>query len=159
MCDYSLMEISNRLARPGEELVVHRFPTGTKGLMSPHDRPILVPQASTFWKRVKEFFSLPSTDCAVCVPPGAQLLLREIPDRLQHELKIGSIELVTFTQVSAQVGMHLDAVMFSNGRPLLLQSLQEGQFIQVISLSSRDAVDSLHDLYGGAGSLVATTEI
>lgn len=34
MCDYSLFTMPNRLAAEGEELVVHRFPTG---LTSPAD--------------------------------------------------------------------------------------------------------------------------
>jgi hypothetical protein len=29
MCDYSLMAVPNRLAREGENLVVHRFPTSS----------------------------------------------------------------------------------------------------------------------------------
>ena len=35
MCDYSLAGIPNRLAVEGEELAVHRFPTGSIGLASP----------------------------------------------------------------------------------------------------------------------------
>ena len=34
MCDYSLTGIPNRLAVEGEELVVHRFRTGSLGLAS-----------------------------------------------------------------------------------------------------------------------------
>ena len=37
MCDYSLMAIPNRLAEEGEDLVAHRFPTGSVGLASPRD--------------------------------------------------------------------------------------------------------------------------
>ena len=37
MCDYSLMAVPNRLAQEGEELVAHRFPTGSMGLASPAD--------------------------------------------------------------------------------------------------------------------------
>ena len=162
MCDYSLMEISNRLARPGEDLVLHRFHTGTMGLMSPSDRwPVIVPQAGRFWGRVKNLFSFPRTklDCAVCVPPGARLLLREIPDSLQRELKIDSTESVTFTQVSAQVGTHRDAVMFANGRTLLLQCLHEGQRVQVLSLSPHDARNTLRDRFGDAESQPAAMEM
>jgi hypothetical protein len=35
MCDYSLMAVPNRLAQENEELVAHRFPTGSMGLASP----------------------------------------------------------------------------------------------------------------------------
>src|SRR5437867_2983517 len=37
MCDYSLMVIPNRLAEEGEELVTHRFWTGSLGFASPLD--------------------------------------------------------------------------------------------------------------------------
>jgi hypothetical protein len=37
MCDYSLMGIPNRLAEEGEDLVAHRFPTGSVGFASPRD--------------------------------------------------------------------------------------------------------------------------
>ncbi len=37
MCDYSLMAIRNRLAVEQEDLVAHRFPTGSMGLASPSD--------------------------------------------------------------------------------------------------------------------------
>ena len=37
MCDYSLMAVPNRLAKEGEELVSHRFPTGSVGFASPGD--------------------------------------------------------------------------------------------------------------------------
>ena len=36
MCDYSLMAVPNRLAQEGEDLVTHRFPTGSLGLASPN---------------------------------------------------------------------------------------------------------------------------
>jgi hypothetical protein len=35
MCDYSLAHYPNRLAVEGEQLVVHRFSSGTVGLASP----------------------------------------------------------------------------------------------------------------------------
>ena len=49
----------------GEQLVLHRFPSGTMGLTSP--RPSL-----------RESVSCSGTP-AVCVPPGARLLLQDIP--------------------------------------------------------------------------------
>ena len=33
MCDYSLVSLPNRLAKEGNHLVVHQFPTGTLGLI------------------------------------------------------------------------------------------------------------------------------
>ena len=37
MCDYSLMSFPNRLATEGEELLVHRFSSGAKGLAALSD--------------------------------------------------------------------------------------------------------------------------
>ena len=37
MCDYSLHGIKNRLANEGEQLFIHRFHTGSKGLASVTD--------------------------------------------------------------------------------------------------------------------------
>ena len=59
MCDYSLAGVPNRLAVEGEQLVVHRFSTGSVGLASPCS-------------------SLSSKETAVCIPPGARLRLRDI---------------------------------------------------------------------------------
>src|SRR5205823_1117308 len=73
MCDYSLMGVPNRLAQEGEELRVHRFPTGTLGLASPADltppaHPITV-QSRGFWGTLRQFFNPPDTRavCAVCI--------------------------------------------------------------------------------------------
>ena len=142
MCDYSLMGVPNRLACTGEELVTHRFHTGTMGLISRADLQQCLPAAGTFWATVKDWLAgLKSKPvCAVCIPPGAQLIFREIPESLQRELKINSAELATFTQVSAQTYSHRDAVMFPNGRTLLLQRLDVGLCLQVLSLSSREVM-------------------
>jgi hypothetical protein len=84
MCDYSLAHFRSRLAVEGEPLVVHRFPSGSRGLAS------LDPG-------LKELVFRCSTT-AVCVPPGARLLLRDIPKSLQPLLGVGEVEEVTFVQ-------------------------------------------------------------
>jgi hypothetical protein len=74
MCDYSLMGLPNRLAVKEEELVVHRFPTGSLGLAAPSD---LAPADSSmgrpksFWAIVKSFLNPPAPPSvrAVCIPP------------------------------------------------------------------------------------------
>src|SRR5205814_10716089 len=101
MCDYSLMAVPNRLAQEGEELVTHRFPTGSLGLASPADLKRAAcppPSVKTIWDRLREFFNPPKTDpvCAVCIPPGARLELQGLPVRLQHEFAVGPVEVVTF---------------------------------------------------------------
>src|SRR6476661_3187525 len=103
MCDYSLMAVPNRLAQEGEELVAHRFPTGSLGLASPADlkraTTAPVPSHRSLWCTVKEFFNPPKTEPvpAVCIPPGARLELQDIPVRLQHDLGVKPVETVTFT--------------------------------------------------------------
>lgn len=147
MCDYSLMAVPNRLARQGEELTVHRFPTGSLGLASPVDLKRVAeppaPARKTFWCALKEFFNPPKTEsvAAVCIPPGARLQLQDVPVRLQHELNVGAVEDVTFTQLSAAVNSYRDAVRFSNGREIRLQELREGQRVRVLDLSFAEELD------------------
>ena len=122
MCDYSLAGIPNRLAVEGEELVVHPFPTGALGLAS-SNTPL-----SRWW-------SAKATP-AVCVPPGARLLLRDISGGLQQEFGVREAEEVTFVQQNAEAYRYRDAVRFQNGREILLQRLKCGQRVDVLDLSS-----------------------
>jgi hypothetical protein len=141
------MAVPNRLAQEGEELVAHRFPTGSLGLASPADlnRAAAMPRPTRnrFWSVLKEFFN-PATAapvCAVCIPPGARLELYDIPARLQRDLGVGPTELVTFTQISAAVNSYRDAVRFNNGRELRLQELRDGQRVRVLDLSVAEDLD------------------
>ncbi len=124
MCDYSLAGIPSRLAVEGEQLVVHRFPTGSLGLASPG------PSTSRWWSKKQT--------PAVCIPPGARLLLRDIPNSLRKQCGVGMTEEVTFAQLSATAYQFRDAVRFSNGREILLQTLQCGQEVEVLWLSAGD---------------------
>lgn len=146
MCDYSLMAVPNRLAHEGEHLVAHRFPTGSLGLASPADLnresdPDPTPKA--WWRRVMEFFDPPQSKPvpAVCIPPGARLQMRDIPARIQDELQVGAVELVTFTQLTAAANSYRDAVRFANGREIRLQELREGQRVRVLDLSCAEELD------------------
>ncbi len=147
MCDYSLMAVPNRLAQEGEDLVAHRFPTGSLGLASPEEVSIpAAPKAAAkrgFWRAVQEFLNPTKGKpvCAVCIPPGARLRLQDIPVRLQHEFGIGPVEEVTFTQLSAAAHSYRDAVRFRNGREIRLQELREGQRVQVLDLSCAEDLD------------------
>ena len=145
MCDYSLMAVPNRLAQEGEELVAHRFPTGSLGLASPADLKRAAdpppPVRKSLWCAVKEFFNPPKTEpvAAVCIPPGARLQLQDIPARLQHEFGVSAVEDVTFTQISAAVNSYRDAVRFQNGYQIRLQDLREGIAVEVLSLADVSA--------------------
>src|ERR1041385_486180 len=147
MCDYSLMAVPNRLACEGEDLVAHRFPTGSLGLASPADIKRIAdppkPARRNVWTALKEFFNPPRMEpvCAVCIPPGARLQLQDIPPRLQHELGVGPVEDVTFTQITAAVNAYRDAIRFTNGREVRLQELREGQRVVVLDLSVAEELD------------------
>lgn len=147
MCDYSLMAVPNRLAQEGEELVTYRFPTGSLGLTSPAELKRLNEppkrEHKNFWCALKDFFSPPKTEPvpAVCIPPGARLKLEDVPARLQHDLGVGPVEDVTFTQLTAAVNSYRDAVRFTNGREVRLQELREGQHVRVLDLSMAEDLD------------------
>lgn len=147
MCDYSLMAVPNRLAHEGEELVAHRFPTGSMGLASPNDLRRIAqspaPATKSMWCVLKDFFNPPKAEPvpAVCIPPGAQLQLQDIPARLQQDLGVGVVENVTFTQITAAANTYRDAVHFANGRVLRLQELREGQHVRVLDLSMAEELD------------------
>jgi len=139
MCDYSLHGLPNRLAREGEDLVAYRFSTGAMGLASPADTRRQTqsrPGKQGFWAAIKASFLPPlfSEIPAVCIPPGATLLLSGIPTNLQRDLGVGPEETVTFTQTAAVAQAFHDAVRFSNGRQLLLQFLKQGQRVRILSL-------------------------
>ena len=138
MCDYSLMANPNRLAVEGEELVVHRFSTGSLGLQAASTPP------RGFWASVRGFFSLAPLP-VVCVPPGALLMLRDIPASLQTNLGMGPEEEVVFTQLSTTVNNYRDAVRFRNGKQVLVQHLRTGQRVRVLDLSSTEAAEPIRD--------------
>jgi hypothetical protein len=145
MCDYSLMTIPTRLAVSGEELIVHRFPEGSLGLASPCDlrkrQEYRRVQSHGFWSRLKEFFDPPMAPAipAVCIPPGARLLIRDIPEQLQQECRFHKdLEEAVFTQITAAVNTFRDAVRFQNGSEVLLQRFTVGQRVRVLDLSSAE---------------------
>lgn len=141
MCDYSLVALRTRLAVDGEELVTHRFPTGSLGLTTPAELEVHRP-GNGWWSSLDPA----KVACAVCIPPGSRLFLRDIPERLQQRLGIGPEEQVVFTQMSAEPGRYRDGVRFSNGQEILLQRLAEGQHARVVCLQPDEAEEELADL-------------
>jgi hypothetical protein len=141
MCDYSLGGLPNRLAVDGEELTVHRFSTHSIGLASPADLQNKIREArqrdQSLWYRIKSLFA-PASDCppvrAVCVPPGARLVLKSIPLDLRREWSVRADESVFFVQTSAEVNTYRDALHLRTGRRVLLQDLREGMRVTVVSL-------------------------
>ncbi|MDT8068251.1 MAG: hypothetical protein ROO76_08800 [Terriglobia bacterium] len=69
------------------------------------------------------------------LPPGARLLLQDVPEKMQRKLRLDSPDQeVVFTELDRRD--YRDAVRFSNGRELSLQRLREGQRVRVLALSS-----------------------
>ena len=144
MCDYSLHAFPNRLAVEGEELMVHRFGGGSLGLASAADvaLPAIVETTPSrgWWKAIKSWFDpgvrMSKRVCAVCIPPGARLELRES----------NSVKAAVFTQTTPATNTYRDAVRFGDGKVMLLQSLPEGLRVKVLDLSSAADLnpDALH---------------
>jgi hypothetical protein len=139
MCDYSLHAVRTRLAREGEHLIVHRFSTGTRGLVAQAEvtPPVVSEDPQRWWQAVAHWLGEHTRPepCAVCIPPGATLLLRDVPLRTQRSLNISANEEVTFTQVSADWDGHRDAIRLGNGAEFLLQKLPVGQQVQIVTLT------------------------
>lgn len=145
MCDYSLAALPNRLAVEGEELTVYRFRTNSIGLAPPAEVRALATcsrraRSNGFWSWLKSVFEdapkLPVT--AVCVPPGAQLLFKNIPEELQRRWHVNDRESAVFVQVSAAENAYRDAVQFHDRRVVLLQNLCEGMLVKVLSLGGAE---------------------
>jgi hypothetical protein len=140
MCDYSLQGLPNRLAVEGEELMSYRFPTGSIGMASCADlaarnNPPEAKERTSFWVALKRWLTPGIESCpipAVCIPPGTRLRMSGVPNSLKREFSLNSIEEVTFIQLSAEAFHYRDAILFRNGRRLLLQSLREGVLLQVL---------------------------
>ncbi len=131
MCDYSLYSVQNRLAEEGEDLVLHRFETGSVGFASPSDlvkcEAAAEKAVSSFWGGIKDWLLLPRrTIPAICVPPGTRLLLSDIPEAIQSSLCIEPSEIVVFTEVQSPSCRYRDALLLPNATRVLLQDLPEG---------------------------------
>jgi len=147
MCEYSLMGVPNRLASEGEDLVVCEFRTGSRGLTAETSATNTETRYEGFRTVVNRLFGPPEPErIAVCVPPGARLLLGDISEDVQKRFGVGASEEVTFTQLTATPNRYRDAIRFKNGREILLQQLKQGQRVRVLKLSLMDEpVSSLAD--------------
>ena len=152
MCDYSLMSLPNRLAAEGEELVVHRFPTGSIGFTSTADlnRSIENRKALSFWQRLKHsMMSIDSSPVpAVCIPPAARLLLCNVDGGLRGKYGLGCHEEVKFVQLSADPNTYRDAICCRSGMVLRLQELPVGQKAIVLDLAEEVREDMPAEVSG-----------
>jgi hypothetical protein len=142
MCDYSLMVLPNRLAKESEILVTHQFSTGSIGFVSPEELCNAEPPAPCvpvgIWGAFKAWFTgrpALSTVPAVCLPPGAQLRLLSIPERMRKTLGAEPEEELAFTQVTAASNQFRDALRIKGNREILLQNVGEGLEVQVVRLT------------------------
>jgi hypothetical protein len=149
MCDYSLHGIKNRLANEGEQLFIHKFHTGSKGLASVTDlrnleKPAPAPVGAGIWARFRCWIEnqrrwinddLKRALPAVCIPPGARLHVDGIPLPMQRQFGVGPREEVTFAQLTAEPFRYRDAIRFNNGQEILLQKLSDGLRMDVLCLS------------------------
>ncbi len=113
MCDYSLELYRSRPAVSEERYTLQRFASGTMG-----------------------FAAGQNCDTAVCVPADARLRLEGIGEAVQRSFGVGPIEEVVMTRLEGGVHAHRDAVKFSNGREVLLQSLNPGLTAEVVAFTS-----------------------
>jgi hypothetical protein len=141
MCDYSRYMVQNRLPE-GEELVLHRLPTGTLGFVSCSDleaqEAAARTHAASFWGTLRDWLLLPERFTpipAICIPPGTRLFLSDLPAKIQTSLCIGASETVTFTELPSRRYRFRDALVLPNGTRVLLQDLPEGIHAVVLCTS------------------------
>lgn len=142
MCDYSLMNVPNRLANEGEILVTHKFATGSIGFASPYEiadsQVPARPEPGSFWNKVWAWFVARPAVCqvpAVCIPPGAQLKILTVSESMRSLSGAEPLDEVTFTQITANWNQYRDALRTRTGQEILLQTIGEGVTAVVANLS------------------------
>ena len=96
MCDYSPHSIRNRLAEEGEDLVLHRFETGSFGFASAADLRECEAKnekaSSSIWGVMKDWLLLPRHSARVptiCVPQAHSYYCVIFPQRFRHRSTSG----------------------------------------------------------------------
>jgi hypothetical protein len=153
MCDYSLMNLQNRLADEGEILITHKFSTGSIGFVSLEELRNAQPPSqcvpSGFWGKARAWFTRPTraTVTAVCIPPGARLKVQSIAENVRSVLDTVPGDVVVFTQTTAAWNQFRDALRTGGKREVILQSVGEGLQVQVVSLALADETQPRPDEY------------
>jgi hypothetical protein len=120
MCDYSLEAYRTQPAEKGETYVLDRFPSGSMG-----------------------FTAQAGCGIAACIPADTQLRLDGIGEAVRLSFGLKPSEIVTMTRLDGHT--YRDAVRFSNGRELLLQSLNPGVTATVLAFVSELADEPFGD--------------
>lgn len=120
MCDFSLHTVKSRPAVKGEQLISHRFPSGTRGFAPLNNRGV------------------GEEVIAVCLLPGTELSFR-LPvtcDLITTPDYDGTFpSMARFTQVEKDCpNTHHDKLEFPDGRGVMLHFLDEGQVATVLQL-------------------------
>lgn len=116
MCDYSLENVTSRVANVADNLISTRFPdTFTRG-----------------------FVAVDDMSTAVCVPPGTELAFDAEPhyeDLRSREVRVASSKLARFRQIECELLYeHHDALEFPDGSIVRVTRLIEGQRATVLQL-------------------------
>jgi len=149
------MNVGNRLAVAGEELVAHRFHSGFIGMVSRTDyrrwRAFLTNAAGAegslgnllrrFLSRIaRRLLSSDSEPPTVEFPSDALLRVYGISRRLQQEYHLSAMEDALFIELTPYIRSG-DALCFGNGVMIWLQSLQEGQRVKVLYRSWAESLE------------------
>jgi hypothetical protein len=142
MCDYSLYTVNNRLALESDDLVLHRFDTGSLGFCAAAEwqRAMSHGALARTWSSFVSWL-VPRKKCgltAVCVPPGARLLVSEVPENARPGFELLELESVVFTQLSERSFAYRDALRLPDGETVLLQKLPEGLRVTVLTLAAEE---------------------
>jgi hypothetical protein len=140
---YSRSELPVRLAVEGEELAVRTCATGLTGLVRLSDLQSSEPaqrriSARSLWDRAVRHisrYSPPSQGVrAVYVPPGADVILKNIPADLRQRYGIEEVEGAKLALAESDADP--DAIQFHNGCRLLLRNLPVGTRLELLSLAT-----------------------
>lgn len=119
ICDYSLELYRSRPAQVEENLTLHRFPSGTLGFVGKSGAGDDVDK-----------------ETACCLIAGATITLSGISEPVCKAFDLQPVEEATFTKLDVTGHAHKDALLFGNGRTVLLQSINPGARAQVTGNTS-----------------------
>jgi hypothetical protein len=149
MCNASLHTTQNRLAEEGEDLILHRFQSGTLKFVSAFDRTKLEHAAARgetagFWSSLKHRIRNQRPLRRVLIPPGSRLLLVDIPQSLRTSPSWGTSAVVVFIEIVERSNSYRDGVVFPQGARVPLQDLPEGLHALVLSTSAQESTGRDH---------------
>lgn len=151
MFDSSESGSLSRLARSGELLLTYRFQNMRIGLASAKDvesspRFAVERRVRTWWFARTQRSGVRGKSNSippVHISPGTLLRMSHIPPELRRRLALQNVEDVCFFQHAGDCEFYRDAVRFSNGSEVLLQSLPEGVHFVPFSMTQEEQLIEL----------------